>query len=270
MTDRSRCTRCGFDPSQWDERDTANTMRQLSDFVALSIEGLPEELLTRTRSPQSPSIAELLDELPPEDERHASDRPVEVLHDHFHRLVDVADIRHELGDSVELTGSVNQISRSDGGVPKLAVPSATIERRGVVGDTQAARQHHGRPWQALCLYSTECIEALNAEGHSLQPGSLGENLTLSGIDWAELRTGLTLRVGSMVGRISAPAVPCSKNARWFADGRFARVGHDVHPGWSRWYATVLTPGRVSAGDRVTIDSQPLESAGDHRSPNVAD
>jgi len=49
--------------------------------------------------------------------------------------------------------TVHQINTSDGGVPKLPVPTAEVGLRGVVGDRQADTKYHGSPDQALCLYS---------------------------------------------------------------------------------------------------------------------
>ena len=98
------------------------------------------------------------------------------------------------------------------------------------------------------------IDALRAEGHPIGWGSTGENLTLSGIDWAQLRAGLVIEIGEVRLRLSAPAVPCFKNKPFFADGHFLRMDHGLHPGWSRWYATVLTPGDVTTGDTVVVRS----------------
>jgi len=58
----------------------------------------------------------------------------------------------------------------------------------------------------------------------------------------------------MTARVSAPAVPCTKNSRWFSDRDHRRLGHDVSPGRARWYASVLTPGRVEPGDPVSVHS----------------
>lgn len=155
---------------------------------------------------------------------------------------------------MKAVGSVHQISVSGGGVPKLPVPSARIEVGGVAGDDQADRKHHGGPEQDLCLYSLEVIEALQAEGHPIEPGFAGENLTLRGIDWSLMRRGLELRIGTdVVAEVTWPAVPCAKNARWFAGRDYRRISEDLHPGWSRWYARVLTPGDVAVGDSVTIE-----------------
>ncbi|MFB3051541.1 MAG: MOSC domain-containing protein, partial [Acidimicrobiia bacterium] len=74
---------------------------------------------------------------------------------------------------------IHQINVSDGGVPKTSVDHAMINERGVVGDRQEDTVHHGSPDQALCLYSLEVIERFKAEGHPIEPGFAGENLTIS-------------------------------------------------------------------------------------------
>ena len=50
----------------------------------------------------------------------------------------------------------------------------------------------GGPLAALCLYSLEVIQALQAEGHSIFPGSVGENITLSHLDWSRVTPGVRL------------------------------------------------------------------------------
>jgi len=179
-----------------------------------------------------------------------------LCHDLMHHLADIAEIRHDLGEGfATMTGSISQLSSSSGGVPKRAIDSALVGSGGLVGDVQAARRHHGRPWQAICLYSADVIAGLRDEGHSIAAGSAGENLTLSGVDWSLLRGGLIVESGDVRMRLSVPAVPCSKNRQWFSDDDFSRMHHDLHPGWSRWYASVLDGGELRVGDELTIGSQ---------------
>ena len=76
-----------------------------------------------------------------------------------------------------------------GGVPKLPVTEARITPEGVVGDRQQNRDIHGGIDRAVCIFSLEVIEALQAEGHSIKPGSSGENLTIAGLEWSQLQLG---------------------------------------------------------------------------------
>lgn len=150
------------------------------------------------------------------------------------------------------SGTVAGLFLGSGGVPKTGVDTINVGWRGVDGDVQASRQHHGRAFQALCLWSTEVIDALRSEGHPIAPGSAGENITLSGFDWAAMRPGVTLKIGEVLAEISSFAEPCSQNARWFSDRKFTRIDQDRHPGWSRLYAWVLRPGTIRVDDTATI------------------
>ena len=154
-------------------------------------------------------------------------------------------------------GWVAGLHVSDGGVPKAAVATAAIGWRGLGGDRQASRRHHGRLWQAVCLWSAEVIDRLVAEGHPIFPGAAGENVTVAGVDWAALRPGTRLRVGGPEGgavlEITTPALPCAKNARWFAGGDVNRIHHERHPGDSRLYALVVAPGSAAVGDQVAVE-----------------
>jgi MOSC domain-containing protein YiiM len=177
-----------------------------------------------------------------------------AIHDASHHLSDIGRGLHRLGAGVPTqTGTVAQLNASGGGVPKRPIDAAAVTVRGVVGDTQAARKHHGRPLQALCLWSTEVIAALRAEGHPIEPGFAGENVTLTGIDWSTIRPGAQLRIGDVLAEVSAWATPCKKNADWFVDRDFNRMSHDLHPGWSRAYAWVREPGRITTGDAVVVE-----------------
>lgn len=148
---------------------------------------------------------------------------------------------------------VHQVSLSDGGVPKRAVPNAQVTVDGLTGDRQRNRKIHGGPDRAVCLYSLEVIEALRAEGHSIGPGSAGDNLTIAGLDWACLIPGDRLSIGEHVQlEIMSYTTPCRLNGQWFKDGDSTRMAQEAHPGWSRLYARVLVEGKIGIGDPVIL------------------
>ena len=141
-------------------------------------------------------------------------------------------------------------------MPKLPVPEARITINGVAGDRQRNLEVHGGVDRAVCLFSLEVIEALQAEGHSIKPGSSGENLTVAGLDWALLKPGDRLRIGDNVRlEIVKYTAPCTYNARWFINDDFSRISQKLHPGWSRLYARVLAEGVVRSGDSVTVEER---------------
>ena len=150
------------------------------------------------------------------------------------------------------TGSVVQLSVSDGGVPKRSAEHVDVDESGVVGDRQATRNPHGSPFQALCIWNLESVDHLASLGHPIMPGAAGENVTMSGIDWPSVMPGVRLRIGSVLGEVSSYAEPCKQNARWFSDGDFTRI-HNRNGPWSRMYCTVLEAGEVRVGEPVVLE-----------------
>lgn len=149
---------------------------------------------------------------------------------------------------------LHQISVSNGGVPKLPIRQAHITKEGVEGDRHRSPQIHGGPDRAVCLFSLEVIQALQAEGHSIAPGYAGENLTIAGLDWKHIAPGSILQVGNEVRvEVLSYTAPCQHNACWFTDGDMSRISKKVHPGWSRVYARVLAEGLVKEGDPVVVE-----------------
>jgi len=146
---------------------------------------------------------------------------------------------------------VFQINVSDGGVPKLPVRSVEVNAFGLRGDRQRDTEHHGGVERAVCLFSLERILALQAEGHPIYPGAAGENVTLSGVDWARIVPGARLWLGESVEiEITGYAAPCRNIQNSFAAQAYGRISARTHPGWARVYARVLRPGSLTIGDRV--------------------
>ena len=150
-------------------------------------------------------------------------------------------------------GIIYQINISDGGVPKLPVAEAEITAEGVTGDRQRNRRFHGGPRRAVCLFSLDVIERLRAEGHPIAPGTVGENITVVGMDWSRVRPGVRLRLGDdVLLEVTAYTVPCANIAASFRERDVSRISVKRAPGESRVYARVLAPGRVRPGDPVAV------------------
>jgi MOSC domain-containing protein YiiM len=152
-----------------------------------------------------------------------------------------------------MDGRIFQLNRSGGGVPKLAVREALLTPAGLEGDRQRDTRVHGGPERALCLYSLERILELQREGHSVFPGSVGENVTVVGLDWARLEPGARLALGDeAVVEVTRYTTPCKTIADSFAGRDFKRISQKEHPGYSRVYARVLRAGRLAVGQAVRL------------------
>jgi MOSC domain-containing protein YiiM len=149
------------------------------------------------------------------------------------------------------TARISSINVSTGGVPKRPIPEATVTVLGLEGDGHRDTEHHGGLDRALCLFSIEVIQALTAEGHTLEPGSLGENVTLEGMAWDRMLPGQRFRLGDQVViEVTRYTSPCVNIRASFVGHEYSRVSQKRHPGWSRVYARVLATGAIRQGDPV--------------------
>jgi MOSC domain-containing protein YiiM len=149
-------------------------------------------------------------------------------------------------------GRIFQINISEGGVPKRAVHKAETGPLGIRGDGHRSKNHGGSE-KALCLFSLERILELQAEGHPIFPGSTGENVTISGIDWETITPGCRLRLGRATEVVvTTYTEPCTKIRASFVRGDIERMDQRVHPGWARLYARIIRPGELKTGDPVEV------------------
>jgi MOSC domain-containing protein YiiM len=161
----------------------------------------------------------------------------------------------EQGGSLDYnqTGILVSINRSGGGVPKRRVDDAKVSRLGLLGDAQNDKKHHGGPERAVCVYSLDRIQALQQEGHPIDVGTVGENITVEGIDWELVVPGVRIKLGDeVVLEVASFTAPCKTIKDSFIGGEFVRISQKLHPGWSRVYASVLNEGEIHFGDHVEV------------------
>ena len=143
---------------------------------------------------------------------------------------------------------------TQGGVPKLPIDKAEIKFEGVEGDFNKFRteKKNSIGTRAVTLFSLEQIEKLKSEGHSIDVGTTGENITIVGVDWPSLEVGARMMIGEAMIELSEPTAPCSKIGKSFIDGAFSRIDHELELGWSRWSASVIEEGQVEIGSQVIL------------------
>ena len=158
-----------------------------------------------------------------------------------------------------MTGFVVQVSISEGGVPKLAIPSAELTATGVAGDAWRYPFHGGRR-KAVLLVTSEGLEELVSQGFALGPGALGENLTTRGLDRRALRVGQRYRVGEATIELTQIRPPCA-TLDVYGSGIQAAIydalvqtGDASSPRWglSGFYASTVQSGTIRAGDAIAL------------------
>jgi MOSC domain-containing protein YiiM len=133
-----------------------------------------------------------------------------------------------------------------------------LGERGLTGDRVADTKNHGRPGQAVCVHPIIHYDFWNAaydlEGErSLNPGSAGENWTISGGDEETVFCGDVYRVGTAIVQVSGPRGPCWKQERKLGlDGFLKRTIDSMRTGF---YLRVLQTGIVSAGNNWELENR---------------
>jgi MOSC domain-containing protein YiiM len=158
-----------------------------------------------------------------------------------------------------MTGTILQVSVSQGGIPKLAITSAQLTKTGITGDAWRYPFHGGRR-KAILLVTIEGLGELISQGFPLFPGALGENLTTRGLDRRELRIGQRLLVGEAVIELTHMRTPCATLDVYGSGIQAAvydagvQIGHPESPLWglSGFYAEVVQPGAVHSGDPIAL------------------
>jgi MOSC domain-containing protein YiiM len=135
------------------------------------------------------------------------------------------------------------------GIRKAPVERGHVGALGLAGDVVADEENHGGLDQALYLYSSEDYAFWADDlGAAPEPGTFGENLTLSGFGAEPVRIGDRFRIGAAVVEVTAPRIPCSVFATRMDEPNWVKRFADARrPGL---YVRVLEPGEVAAGDPV--------------------
>jgi MOSC domain-containing protein YiiM len=160
-----------------------------------------------------------------------------------------------------MVGTILQVNIGKGGVPKYPVPEARVTPAGLDGDAVAHPNIHGGPRQAVLLIASEIFDELAPLGYKLGPGSLGENVTMRGIDRRRLRIGQRYRLGpEVIVELTKIRTPCN-TIRVYGDNikndifdAQVKAGDFTSPRWgmSGMYASVVVAGMMRPGDPIIL------------------
>jgi MOSC domain-containing protein YiiM len=119
------------------------------------------------------------------------------------------------------------------------------------GDRQADLRVHGGPDKAVYAYAVEDYEWWAGElGRPMEPGTFGENLTVSGLALGDAVIGTRWSVGSAELEVAQPREPCFKLGLRMGDAGFVeRFGDAARFGA---YLRIVREGDVGAGDEITV------------------
>lgn len=137
-----------------------------------------------------------------------------------------------------------------------AVPVRTL---GLMGDEQADLSVHGGLEKAVYAYPSEHYgywqaarreAGLSGIDDSLPNGSLGENLTLSGLLETGVWAGDVLKFANCELRVTLPREPCYKFNAAMGFGRASKLMAQTC--FCGFYLAVQTPGTLHAGEAFKV------------------
>lgn len=126
---------------------------------------------------------------------------------------------------------------------RIPLQSATlVANYGIEGDTKG-----GHPQRQLNLMSFETLQALSSEGFNVEPGQMGEQIVMQGVDVNALSAGDRMQIGDgAVIEVTVPRTGCDRfealqsKLRTDASGRMGVM------------ARVISGGVIRVGDKVKV------------------
>ncbi len=152
------------------------------------------------------------------------------------------------------TDPFTHVKSGRSGIDKRAVDGPVwLATDGVDGDTICDVANHGGPDQAVYAYSTDDLAYWSAElGRPV--ATVGQNLTLSGVDCSGAVVGERWQVGAAVLVVRGPRIPCRVFAGFLdVPDLIKRFITARRPGC---YLAVEREGDVRAGDPVVVLERP--------------
>jgi MOSC domain-containing protein YiiM len=127
-----------------------------------------------------------------------------------------------------------------------------IKPTGIEEDVICDKKNHGGPDQAVYVYGAADYAWWSEElGRQLEPGTFGDNLTISGLESAQFNIGDALHIGEVTLQVTAPRIPCGTFATRMGDPAWVRKFRRAErPGL---YCRVVRAGVLRLSDPVRVE-----------------
>lgn len=126
----------------------------------------------------------------------------------------------------------------------------------IEGDEVANKVHHGGIHRVLHHYPAEHLTywATVYPYTEFTPGSMGENLSATGLTEKNVCIGDVFEIGELLCLVTEPRKPCGTICEQYAIKGLARkVQNESRTGW---FYRILKPGTIRPGDKIKLKERP--------------
>lgn len=142
-------------------------------------------------------------------------------------------------------GKIVAVCISAGGIPRFPVLAARLTVGGLLEDGHRFEEHY-LPTRAVTLFSLEQLQAFAKGASRFPPGSVGENLTVQGLNLGTLTPGGRLQIGEAEVQLEKAWTPCHAQ---HAETGNTQTNSEQHRGF---FASVTREGTIRPGDAITV------------------
>lgn len=137
--------------------------------------------------------------------------------------------------------------------------TVAVHPLGLEGDGVGDTKNHGGPDKAVCCHPQAHYTFWNAYFQwELPPGAFGENLTLAGLQEADLCVGDVLAIGTAQFQVSQPRIPCWKQSDKLGVRGFEKLTTQTSK--TGFYLRVLASGEIDTGQPIQLVERPYPQA----------
>ncbi|MDA7803045.1 MOSC domain-containing protein [Crocinitomix sp.] len=148
------------------------------------------------------------------------------------------------------------------GIFKYPIDKAIhLGKTDVVGDAVVDRRYHGGTDKACYIYSADHYEFWQTQYPDLefQDGIFGENITVEGLNEAQIQIGDIFYIGECRVQVRQPRQPCFKLGVRFGTQKI--VKNFINNPFPGVYVSVIDEGTVKKGDQMRLSERLHDSIG---------
>lgn len=141
-------------------------------------------------------------------------------------------------------------------INRAAVPDLNVFHDHIEGDEVFNKIHHGGLHRVIHYYPSEHYKYWNKQypGNSFLPGSMGENISATGMTEKDVCIGDIFQIGEVLCTVTEPRKPCATINHKFQIRSLAKEVQITSR--TGWFYKVLVPGIIKINNEIILKDRP--------------